>query len=187
MAVGLWSRINIGTRHVLPIYLCFALLAAAFAWERVERSALKLVLAMVVWIVISGAWQHPDYLPYFNEFNELTGSQPERILADSDLDWGQDVGRLGKRLVELGVQQVAFTPFFRTDLTRFHPFPKATDNNPLQPDYGWNAVSITYWKSLKMGLLTAEPPVDPWPDRARPTERVGRGILLYYVAPPRQP
>lgn len=181
--VGLWSRINIGTRHILPIYFCFALLAAAFAWERIERSAAKFVLVMVAWIAISGAWQHPDYLPYFNE---LTGSHPERILADSDLDWGQDVGRLGKRLAELRVQQVAFTPFFRVDLNRYHPFPQATPGSPVQADYGWNAVSITYWKSYKLGLLTAEPPIDPWPDRVQPTERVGRGILLYYVPPPQQ-
>jgi hypothetical protein len=138
---------------------------------------------MIAWIAISGALQHPDYLPYFNE---LAGTQPERILADSDLDWGQDVGRLGKRLAELRAEQVAFTPFFRTDLTRLHPFPKANDNNPLQPDYGWNAVSVTYWKSYKLGLLTAIPPIDPWPNRMQPTERVGRGIMLYYVPPPRQ-
>ncbi len=183
LAVGLWSRINIGTRHILPIYFCFALLAAAFAWERIERSAVKFVLVMFAWIVISGAWQHPDYLPYFNE---LAGTQPERILADSDLDWGQDMKRLGARLGELRAQQVAFTPFFHVEPSRYPGFPKVAPGNPLQPDYGWNAVILTFWKSYKMGLIGAQPPIDPWPARMMPSERVGRGIMLYYVAPPPQ-
>ena len=48
---------------------------------------------------MSGAWNHPDYLAYFNE---LAGDEPERILADSDLDWGQDMLRLSARLREVG-------------------------------------------------------------------------------------
>ena len=38
---------------------------------------------------------HPDYLAYFNA---LAGDDPERIVVDSDLDWGQDIKRLGQRL-----------------------------------------------------------------------------------------
>ena len=54
---------------------------------------------------------HPDYLPYFNA---LAGSNPERIVVDSDLDWGQDLKRLGRRLKELGAPSVAFTPTIYT-------------------------------------------------------------------------
>jgi 4-amino-4-deoxy-L-arabinose transferase-like glycosyltransferase len=183
MAVGLWSRINIGTRHILPIYFCFALLSAAFVWDRFERWAPKVVLALVVWIVVSGAWQSPDYIAYFNE---LAGTEPERILADSDLDWGQDMKRLGAQLAKLRAQQVAFTPFFGVDPSKYAGFPQVTRGNPLQPDYGWNALSITFWKSYKMGLIGAQPPLDPWPDRMKPVQRVGRGMFLYYVAPPAQ-
>ena len=38
------------------------------------------------------------------------GSEPEKILVDSDLDWGQDLKRLAKRLHEVGAQEVAFLP-----------------------------------------------------------------------------
>ncbi len=104
LAVGLYSRINIGTRHVLPIYFFFALLAAACTWEWLGRASERgwlgwTVVVLAGWLVVSGVWNHPDYLAYFNE---LAGDEPERILADSDLDWGQDMLRLSARLRELG-------------------------------------------------------------------------------------
>ena len=39
---------------------------------------------------------NPDYLPYFNE----AVAHPERVLVDSDLDWGQDLRRLEQRAAE---------------------------------------------------------------------------------------
>lgn len=180
LAVGLYSRINIGIRHLLPIYFCVALLAAAYLWERMERSAPKVALLFVAWAAISGAWHHPDYIAYFNE---LAGSEPENILADSDLDWGQDIRRLGKRLGELNAKALAFTPFFQVDLTKYPGIPPAKPGHPFTPAPGWNAVSITYWKAYKLGQLQALIPVKVWPDQLQPTERIGRGILLYYVPP----
>jgi 4-amino-4-deoxy-L-arabinose transferase-like glycosyltransferase len=66
------SRINIGVRHVLPVYIGFSIICGAAAAEvladRAGRStAAKLaMLGLLAWHVASGAWQHPDYLPYTN-------------------------------------------------------------------------------------------------------------------------
>ncbi len=45
------------------------------------------------WYIVANFSIYPDYIPYFNE---LAGgpSQGHTILDDSNLDWGQDVGRL---------------------------------------------------------------------------------------------
>jgi hypothetical protein len=179
MAVGLYSRINIGMRHVMPIY-CFAVLtAAAFSWEWLQskqRWKGWAVIALLAWVAGSGAVNHPDYLAYFNE---LAGSQPEKILVDSDLDWGQDVARLGKRLKELRAGSVSFNSFTYTDLDYFS-FPKVDASNPYQPSPGWNAVSLTNWKVFHMGGKMDR---DIWPDHYPPKERVGKSILLYYFPP----
>ena len=186
MAVGLYSRINIGTRHVLPIYFGLAMLAAAAAWDWLGRAPERkwgawLVVGLMVWLAASGAVNHPDYLAYFNE---LAGSQPERILADSDLDWGQDMLRLSARLRELRAPRVTFTPLLSAYLRDYHGFPPIQRSDPARPAPGWNAVSITAWKVMRMGLTFDHPEIVVWPDRVKKaTERVGRGVLLYYFPP----
>jgi hypothetical protein len=185
LAVGLYSRINIGTRHVLPIYFFFALLAAAFTWEWLGRASERhwmgwAVAVLVAWLVVSGAWNHPDYLAYFNE---LAGDEPEKILADSDLDWGQDMLRLSARLRELGAQSVTFNPFIIAYLHDYHGFPPIEPSDPGTPSPGWNAVSITVWKVARFGLMEEHKDLQLWPDIYKPKERVGRGVFLYYFDP----
>lgn len=185
LAVGIYSDINIGTRHVLPIYFFFVLLASLFAWEWLGQGPRHTwmpwaVLVLAGWIFLSGAINHPDYLAYFNE---LAGNQPERILADSDLDWGQDMLRLSARLRQLGAQSVTFSPFINAYLHDYHGFPPIQPSDPVSPSPGWNAVSITVWKVARMGLMKTHPEVKLWPDLVEPSERVGRGVLLYYFAP----
>jgi hypothetical protein len=102
------------------------------------------------------------------------------VLADSDLDWGQDAKRLAVRLRELGAARVAFAPFAVADFVKEHGFPPAFDLNPYRPSPGWNAVSISAWKVARFGLFSEHPEAIFWPDRVKPVERVGKSILLYY-------
>ncbi|MGC9971289.1 MAG: glycosyl transferase [Bryobacteraceae bacterium] len=181
---SLFGRVNVGVRYILPVYLGFAV-TAAIGLAGVLRSAgaRRWVTAgcgvLLAWFALSSLLSHPDYLPYFNE---LAGEEPERIVADSDLDWGQDVNRVGKRLQELEARQVAFSPFILADLSQ-HGWPAVTPSDPLTPSAGWNAVSITVWKIARMGLYDQYPNAHPWPDLYKPRERVGRGMLLYYFPP----
>jgi hypothetical protein len=47
------------------------------------------------------------------------------------------------------------------------------------PGPGWNAISVSPWKLSRLGTrLMGNVPL--WPDRYKPTERVGKSILLYY-------
>jgi hypothetical protein len=188
-AIGLYSRINIGTRHVLPIYFFFALLASLCAWEWLGRASEKsgwgwVALVLAGWLAVSGVWNHPDYLAYFNE---LAGDEPERILADSDLDWGQDMLRLSARLRELGAPSVTFNPLIIAYLHDYHGFPPIESSDPASPSPGWNAVSITVWKVARMGLMEQHKELKLWPDLVKPRERVGRGVLLYYFEPAEAP
>jgi hypothetical protein len=185
LAVGLYSRINIGIRHVLPIYFFIVLLASVCVWEWLADASERrwlgwAVVVLVGWLFLSGAWNHPDYLAYFNE---LGGDQPEGIIADSDLDWGQDMLRLSARLRELGAQKVTFSPFINAYLHDYHGFPPIEESDPVTPSPGWNAVSITVWKVARMGLYEDHKEVQLWPDLVKPKERVGRGVLLYYFPP----
>jgi hypothetical protein len=178
--------INIGVRHILPVYVGFALVAAAGTVRLIEMAeratwAYATVAVAFVWIAATSLLSHPDYLPYFNA---LAGDEPEKIAVDSDLDWGQDLNRVGKRLQELGAPTVALSSFVVARLTSMHGFPPTTMTSPVTPSPGWNAISITSLEVGRMGLGESHPEVKLWPHLMKPTERVGKGMWLYYFPPP---
>jgi 4-amino-4-deoxy-L-arabinose transferase-like glycosyltransferase len=184
LSVALPARINIGIRHILPAFPFFALIAASgvlwlMQFGRQASWARWTAAAMLLWLCVSSLAAHPDYLAYFNAF---AGSEPERIVVDSDLDWGQDIKRLGKRLKELNASSIAFSPTIMIDPRRFG-FPPWRWSAVDAPFPGWNAVQLTEWKLYRMGLQLQEPGTRVWPDFKKPTERVGGSIVLYYVLP----
>jgi hypothetical protein len=183
LLVGVFSRINIGLRHVLPVYIGFAVLTALAVVRLLEltetRKWARIGLPLlVVWLAASSLSSHPDYLAYFNE---LGGSEPEKILVDSDLDWGQDLKRLAGRLHEVGAREVAFLPLTLGDIEHEMGLPAIQGMDVQRPSRGWNAVGVTCWKELRLGLGDKHPEAALWPDRIAPTERVGKSMLLYYV------
>jgi hypothetical protein len=181
LQVGMLSHINIGIRHILPVYLGFSILAAAVVLKLLEISAVRkpagiLVVVLLVWFAGSSLLAHPDYIAYFNE---LAGNEPERILVDSDLDWGQDIRRLSSRLHELRAAEVTFPQFIIADLEKEHGFPKLNQSfDPHQPPQGYFAAGVTFWKAFRFGL-TPDEASDIWPDKIKPAERIGKGIFLW--------
>src|SRR5439155_19998746 len=154
LACAIASRINIGVRHILPVYLglsVFGGCVAAAARSRLERVA---VLALLGWQTVSSAIAHPDYLAYTNE---IAGSHPERFLADSDLDWGQDMNRLADFLERTGARQMTFRPFNWSYQLAGHSLPPILPPDTGKPSPGWNAVSVSMWKIFGFPA---------WPDRA---------------------
>jgi len=135
---------------------------------------------LMVWFAASSLLSHPDYLAYTNE---LAGESPEKVLADSDLDWGQDMKRLSARLHQVGAGQVSFSPTVLADFEGELGFPRVTESNPVAPSAGWNAVSMSYWKVRRLGLMDTHREVVLWPDRVPPGERVGKGVMLWYFPP----
>ncbi len=184
LGVGMAGHINVGLRHILPIYMGLSILAAAGAVRlyeigRARADWSKAAPAILLgWFALTSLAAHPDYLAYFNA---MAGSEPERIVADSDLDWGQDMTRLATRLRERGAASVTFQPLV-FDFYDRRGLPPIDFGSPLAPSPGWNAVSITMWKVMRMGT---SPPLRPWPDLTsmKPVERVGKGVLLYYFPP----
>jgi hypothetical protein len=185
LAVALSARINIGLRHILPAFPFFAILAGAGAlWLLHQgdhsRYMRWTVAALAAWLCISSLIAHPDYLAYFNA---IAGSEPEKIVVDSDLDWGQDIKRLGERLRELNATSVTFSTVSLYSLPT-HGFPPTQMSSPNAPAPGWNAVEVTEWKLFRMNLpLELRASSHVWPDFIKPAERVGKSILLYYISP----
>jgi Dolichyl-phosphate-mannose-protein mannosyltransferase len=182
------SRINIGIRHILIVYPFFALGAAFLvvrAW-RVLRAGNEMnvspmrnpnlrlfgAAALLVGLTwqLSTLWRaYPDYLPYFNE---TVGAHPERVLVDSDLDWGQDLRRLELRAAQLRIGHLNLAYRGTADLRR-EPLPQLHILPAREHVTGWVAVSqLARTRNLSdYG----------WLEAYRPVERVGKTIDLYYV------
>ena len=183
LAPAMTSPVNYGVRHVLPVYMGFSIVAAlAVIWLAQTRKWLGLAAgALILWMAVSGAIRHPDYLAYFNE---LAGGEPEKVLVDSDLDWGQDTILLARRLRELGAQQVSY---IQMNLDSAHlqvwpGMPPTKPINPIVPAEGWTAVGPTFSKVGQYGLDHRYPNLQPWYESLKPVERVG-SQLLYYLPP----
>ncbi len=179
LLVCLPSRINLGVRHILPMYPLFAIVAgygAACLWNSSRRRILArgALSVLLLWQVVSSVRIHPDYLAYFNE---LAGHHPERILVDSDLDWGQDLLRLSDELHRRGIDSVSIAYYGRADLSR-HDLPSYRPLTLYQPTIGWIAISETL---LKIG--EGRPPYRgyAWLEAYQPVALVGRSIRLYYI------
>jgi hypothetical protein len=163
------SGINIGLRHILPIYPLLAICAAYAAITMWQRARLRwLLAALLVWYFAGTALAHPDYLPYFNE---LAGEHPERIAVDSNLDWGQDLKRLGDVVVREHIDPLHVAAF--GDWGRYCV--AANELKPKQRVTGWVALSETK-------LRWPEGEGYEWLEAHRPVKRIGKSIRLYYIA-----
>ena len=173
-----FSRINIGIRHVLPVYIGFSIVAAAgFLWLLQRRGTTWAGAVLAGWLVLSSAVVHPGYLSYFNLAG---GSKPERILIDSDLDWGQDMKRLALRLQELQVPSFGYIAAIYPRLAGA-AFPPMRDFDTERAAPGWYAAHITQLTLRDHDILVQNPGARFWVDDMAPIERIG-GILLWRVS-----
>lgn len=82
------TRIDIGVRHVLPIYPVLLLYTGAvWEWARDKRSAQGLLIALVIVQALDTTRYAPDYLSYFTA--AVPSQNTWRYLSDSNTDWGQ--------------------------------------------------------------------------------------------------
>ncbi|HEX5215381.1 MAG TPA: tetratricopeptide repeat protein [Vicinamibacterales bacterium] len=118
--VAVLSRVNLGLRHVLPIYP-FVLIVAATAvpWLLQLRRAGRVVLAMVTvfWAVQFGV-AYPHTLAFFNPI--VGAEEAGTYLTDSNLDWGQDLKPLKVWMDERGVSRINLAYFGTADPDYYH-------------------------------------------------------------------
>jgi hypothetical protein len=184
----LFNHINLGVRHILPVYIGLSIVGAAGALRLIGmaaqwRPAVALAAALLLALLAPSAMAHPDYLPYFNL---LAGSHPEKVLVDSDLDWGQDFKRLALRLRQMGVRQAAFTPCLPVDPATLG-LPPLSPNDFIRPSPGWNVMRVTLLQLMLAQKAASHPELTYWPELIAPTQRVGAGLLLWYFPPDRLP
>lgn len=166
------TGINIGVRHVLPLYPLLTICAAA-AIATLWRRSRTAIIVLLAWYFIATAVAHPDYMSYFNE---AAGTHPERIAADSNLDWGQDLLRLATVVRDEHIDHLHLAYFGTADWHRLVPAAEALPQ--FKPVHGWVAVSEN---EMTFGWPTNERDAFAWLRAYTPVRRVGKSIRLYRI------
>ena len=178
---ALLSRVDLGVRIVLAVYPFLAVLAAravVTAWSAPGAPSPVLarrvaLVALVASTIVTPVRAWPDYLAYFNP---IAGRRPERVLVDSNLDWGQDLYRLADTVRARGIDSIRVHYFGSSQLSSVG----LTNARRLARDErttGWVAASETFlagvWSDTSLR----------WLARRTPVARIGPSMRLYYIPP----
>lgn len=185
LGLGVSSRINIGHRYMLVIYPMAILLASdvlgAIGPER-RRLATTAAGLLLLGQAVSAATIAPHYLSYFNS---LCGGplQGYRYLADSSLDWGQDLPMIRRALEAHGYHKVALG-YFGTAKPEIYGLNYMDMSSPFEDPFeagcDWVAISATRLQGVYAG---GTPLIRYF--GGLPAERVGYTSFLYNLKDPR--
>jgi len=108
------SSLNVGHRHLLPLYPALYVFAGAAARFSRRKIAWAFVGALVLWHAGEALRVRPHYLTYFNQI----GGGPDgghRFFVDSSLDWGQGLPDLHQWLQEHAGDERIYLSYFGSD------------------------------------------------------------------------
>lgn len=180
----LTSGINIGVRHLLPVYpLTYALTAvllARHARAAYGKAAPALITGACVLAAAESAYIAPHDIAFFNAAAGGPANGP-KILVDSNLDWGQDLGNL-RRWMDARHRNDVCLAYFGSADDRYYGFPGMAipANENLRagelPGCHYAAISVT----LLQGVYQ-KPEWYAWLRARRPVARLGWSIYVYDV------
>lgn len=167
------TNVDLGVRYLLFLLPLLHFIAAHVASPPFTRGRRLVVGACLAWYAASSLRAYPDYLSYFSE--AVGGvERGHEYLADSNLDWGQDLLRLRAWMAERGVESVALSHYGLVD-----PGSYGIAYEPLGPSPVSDRVVISANHLLG---------IDPWAGGAMyvapyrdlvPRERIGATLWVF--------
>jgi hypothetical protein len=112
MAFSMTGGMNIGVRHILPVYIFLAVPIAGAAWALAERNRrwLYAVVVLLAFQAVSVLHAFPAYISYTNEaFGGPANAY--KYVSDSSADWGQQLKSVKRYLDARGVKNCWFAYF----------------------------------------------------------------------------
>lgn len=112
MFFAMTGGMNIGVRHVLPVYIFLSVLIAGAAWALIQRDRrwLYAVVVLLVFQAVSVLHAFPAYVSYANE--AFGGpAHVHELLSDSSSDWGQQLKAVKRYTDEHHIKDCWFAYF----------------------------------------------------------------------------
>jgi 4-amino-4-deoxy-L-arabinose transferase-like glycosyltransferase len=190
LIIAMSSGMNIGVRHILPMYLFFSVLigGAASKLIRDNHRWIFLVVALLIFQAISTSRSYPAYLAYANE---LWGGPPRvhELLSDSNSDWGQQLKDVRHYLDQRNIKDCWFIYFGEGVIDASYygipckPLPTADSLWVNEPANAPPAIDGTVLISAGdlSGFEFGPPPLNPYEQfqSLRPVAVIDYGVFVY--------
>ncbi len=186
LGVAMTAHLNIGLRHILPIYPLVLLICGITLEEMRVRWRPLFLMAPIVLAAVELGFVYPHCLAFFNQ---LVGGPKNGhlVLLDSNLDWGQDLKPLKLWMDAHHVEQInlgyfgtadpAYYGIHATPLLGSPSFLTAQVTEPRLPGYVAVSVQNLHGVWSRQATLNYYAPLL---DR-EPTAVIGYSIHVYWV------
>ncbi len=181
------AKVNIGLRHVLPVYPFLFVLASRLATVEFPRGWLGPLLIGVplIFAAVSSLRVAPHQLAYFNEW--VGGpEQGYRYLSDSNLDWGQDLKGV-KAYMEKEKLPIIYLSYFGTAPPSYYNirYQYVPGSWPLRWPPPTDKVPVTARKILAISVRNLQDasiphiPLFGWLRLRQPIAKIGYSIFVF--------
>ncbi len=190
-AVSIQGNLNIGIRHLLPVFPFTILLVSGAVSNLLKEPYLKpkcfLLAFLISWQAVSVISVFPHFLAYFNE--SVGGPESGyKYAVDSNLDWGQDLKGLKNWVEKNGIDTIYLDYFGGGDPqyylgTKFAPWWGSRDPKEL-PEGSYLAVSASFLqggRGKKIPGLQAPEGYYLWLNEYAPVAKIGYSIFVYKI------
>ena len=183
------GRLNIGLRHLFPIFPFIYILLAKKITEFIKKAHHRevklfssvILLSFLIWLVAETFMVFPNYVSYFNQ---LAGGPKNgyHYVTDSNADWGQDLIRLRSFLAEHPeIDKIRVDYFGLADLNYYlgnRHISWWRDRRPIEP--GWYAISTLFLQESIYDQSKTDNQSYRFLKEKIPDYQVGTSILIYY-------
>ena len=193
---SLKSNLNIGVRHLLPVFPFTIVLASAgviflikkLSWSKsLKYSSLSILAILILFQAYSVISVYPNFIAYFNE--AIGGpKQGYKYVEDSNLDWGQDLKRLNIWLEKNNIKKIYINYFGGSDLDYYlgnkYIFWDGMNNPSQMTESKYIAVSATLLQGGRgKPSIGYDSPTGyyNWLNSYEPIAVIGHSIFVYYI------
>jgi hypothetical protein len=186
MAFAVTGGMNIGVRHILPVYVFLSVPIAGVACSLMQRNRAWIYAVMALLVFQAGSVLHayPAYISYTNEaFGGPANSY--KYVSDSSSEWGQQLHAVRRYVEARGIKNCWFAYFnqammdFRSFGIPCTPLLTAEYQTPDTPPAIDGTVLIS--ATVLSGFETGTGPLNPYVQfqKVKPTAVIDYGVFVY--------
>jgi 4-amino-4-deoxy-L-arabinose transferase-like glycosyltransferase len=194
LGLTMTSHLNIGVRHLLPMFPFVAIVGAGFistaiefALKRGRARAVAIAVLAVLPVLLIAISTFPNYLTYFSPLAGGT-ARGWQTLSDSNVETGQEVKTLARYLKDHGEHRVTgimvggeFLKFYGIELNDFPGWDdddgdeEDQEREPVQTEY----VAIGAWYLSEIDLSDEQREIIDVYRQQKPEAMVGNSIFVF--------
>jgi len=156
-----FTRYNFGIRYLLPLLPLACIWCGGLLDTHVRRPVRQVAVALTLLLALEAGLAAPWFLSFFNWPAARAGSQ-DRLVNDSNVDWGQGLVALREELARRGITRIHLAYHGTTDPAVYGIDYVPYLGGPVGRESDWIAVSSYYFVGLSQRMMTREgstPPV----------------------------